>query len=307
MNRMGRQLYAWRQRSGIKQQDLAAEGCVSATVVRRIEKGDDESAPHPSLITAVARLGGPSGELQELVQTYRALQARQRHIDNLLQRKEVPDNAGWLAGEGEQARLAAGLRPAISLRSPSLFVGRREELTGLAQLLDSRRLLTVVGPGGIGKTALCLRFAESLPLSLVGPWFADLSCVRAGEPVLPVLVDLILDDAGGTGDDADVVARLGAVLDGRPALIILDNCEHVITSAATAVMRILSACPGVRILATSREPLHVPDEWVMTVEPLPVAHRNRLGPEPGDAVRTVHPPAWPSPRRETRTELSASS
>jgi predicted ATPase/transcriptional regulator with XRE-family HTH domain len=281
---MGRQLYDWRQRSGIKQQDLAAEGCVSATVVRRIEKGDYESAPHPSLITAVARLGGPSGEMQELVQAYRALQARQRHIDNLLQRKQVPDTARWLDGEGEQPRLPAGLRSAILPRSSSLFVGRREELAGLAQLLDSRRLATVVGPGGIGKTALCLRFAESLPLSLAGPWFADLSRVRAGEPVLPVLADLILDDAGGTGHDADFVARLGAVLADAPAVIILDNCEHVITSAATAVTRILSACPGVRILATSREPLHLPDEWVMTLDPLPLANRDPLGSEPGDAV-----------------------
>jgi predicted ATPase/transcriptional regulator with XRE-family HTH domain len=284
MNKMGRELLTWRKRSGIKQQDLAAEGCVSATVVRRIEKGDYESAPHRSLISAVARLGGPSSELQELAATYRALQARQRHLDNLLQRKEVPAIAGWLDSEGEQARLPAGLRPAISPRPPSLFVGRNEELTGLARLLRARKLVTIVGPGGIGKTALCLRFVESHPLPLAGSWFADLSRVRAGEPVLPVLAELILDDAGRTGDGAGVLARLGAVLAGTPALIIFDNCEHVITSAATAVTRILSACPAVRILATSREPLHLPDEWVMTVDPLPVTSRDSLGSEPGDAV-----------------------
>jgi predicted ATPase/transcriptional regulator with XRE-family HTH domain len=284
MTRMGRELLAWRERSGIKQQDLAAEACVSATVVRRIEKGDYESVPHHSLVTAVGRLGGPSGEFQELVQTYRILQARQRHIDNLLQRKEVPDNAGQLDGEGEQARLAAGLRPATSPRPPSVFVGRREELTALAHLVNSRRLVTVVGPGGIGKTALCLRFAESLPLSLAGPWFADLSRVRAGEPVLPVLADLILEDTGGAGGDAEVLARLGTAFAAAPALVILDNCEHVITSAGTAVRRILSACPGARILATSREPLHLPDEWVMTIEPMPIANHDPLATEPGDAV-----------------------
>jgi len=284
MARMGRELHAWRERSGILQKDLATEGLVSATVVRRIEKGDYESAPQPSLIAAVARLGGPSGELRELAATYRGLQARQRHVDNLLQRKEVPVNEGWRAGEAEQTRLAAGLRPAISSRSPSLFVGRREELTALAQLLDRRRLVTVVGPGGIGKTALCLRFAESFPLPLAGPWFADLSRVQTGELVLPAIADLMLDDAGGTSDGAEADARLGAVLADTPVLIILDNCEHVIESAAAAVARILRACPGVRILATSREPLHLPDEWVMTVEPLPVANRARMGPESGDAV-----------------------
>ena len=284
MTRLGRELLGWRERSGIKQQDLAAEGCVSATVVRRIEKGDYESVPLQSLITAVARLGGPSGELQELVGVFRALQAQQRRIDKLLSRKELPCNADWLDGEGEHARLTAGLRPATSPSAPSLFVGRREELAALAHLVDSQRLVTVVGPGGIGKTSLCLRFAGSLPLSLAGPWFADLSRVIPGEPVLPLLADLVLEGAGASEDDADVLARLGTALADTPALIILDNCEHVIASAATAIRRILSACPGARILATSREPLHLPNEWVMTVEPLPVASRDPLRSEPGDAV-----------------------
>src|SRR5215469_17520017 len=109
MARMGQELHAWRERSGILQQDLAAEGCVSATVVRRIEKGDYESAPPSSLIAAVARHHGPSGELQELIEAFRALQARQRRIDKLLARKVVPDSDGW-AGGNDEARLAAELR-----------------------------------------------------------------------------------------------------------------------------------------------------------------------------------------------------
>ena len=71
MARMGQELRAWRERSGILQQDLAAEGCVSATVVRRIEKGDYESVPPSSLIAAVARHQGPSGEIQELIASCR--------------------------------------------------------------------------------------------------------------------------------------------------------------------------------------------------------------------------------------------
>jgi predicted ATPase/transcriptional regulator with XRE-family HTH domain len=283
MARMGRELYSWRERSRIKQQDLAAEGCVSATVVRRIEKGDYESAPPDSLITAVARHRGPARALQELAQAFQDLQAQQRRIDKLLTRKVVPDDAGW--PEAEQARLAAELRPAILPRSPSLFVGRRQELGALARLLDRQRLVTVVGPGGIGKTALCLRFADSCPFPMAGPWFADLSRVRAGEPLLPVLASLILDEAGGTVADHDIVARLAAALADTPALVILDNCEHVVASAAAAVAQVLGACPGVRILATSREPLHLPDESVMTVEPLPVrASGDSRQPEPDDAV-----------------------
>ena len=91
MARMGQELHAWRERSGILQQDLAAEGCVSATVVRRIEKGDYESAPPSSLIAAVARHHGPSGEIQELIEAFRALQARQRwHL--------IASGRNWQAG-----------------------------------------------------------------------------------------------------------------------------------------------------------------------------------------------------------------
>ena len=288
MARMGRELRAWRERSGILQQDLAAEGCVSATVVRRIEKGDYESAPPSSLITAVARHRGPAREIQELVETFQILQIQQRGIDKQLARKILPEKEGWSAGGSEEARCAPQLRPVFLPRSPSLFVGRRVELSALARLLDRHRLVTVVGPGGIGKTALCLRFAESRPFELAGPWFADLSLVRAGEPLLPVLASLILGGTGDTRDGGEIVARLAAVLADTPALIILDNCEHVVQSAAVAVMQVLSACAGVRILATSREPLHLPDESVMTVGPLPVADRDPLGSPPafqsGDAV-----------------------
>lgn len=236
----------------------------------------------------MARHQGPSGEIQELIEAFRALQARQRRIDKLLARKVVPDSDGWAGGDGDGARLAAELRPAVVPRSPTLFVGRHEELNALARLLDRHRLVTVVGPGGIGKTALCLRFAESRPAPPAGPWFADLSRVRAGEPLIEELARLILDEAGSAGDDGEVVARLGAALAGTPALIILDNCEHVVASAAAAVTRLLSACPGVRVLATSREPLHLPDESVMTVGPLPVADHDQADghplSQPGGAV-----------------------
>src|SRR5262249_52376191 len=163
---------------------------------------DYESAPPGSLVAAVERMGGPSGEIHKLVQAFRSLQARQKPVDKLLQRKKVVlDNQGWLAGEGERALFATELRSAVLPRSPSLFVGRREELSELARLLNRQRLVTVVGPGGIGKTALCLRFAESRPLPLAGPWFADLSRAGIGEPLLQDLASLILDETG-PGDDA---------------------------------------------------------------------------------------------------------
>jgi predicted ATPase/transcriptional regulator with XRE-family HTH domain len=284
MLEVGHLLRIWRDLSGILQQDLAAEGCVSATVVRRIEKGDYESAPPESLIAAVSRLGGPARELAGLARTYQDLQGQQRQIDKLLIRKVLPATVAGRAGTGERITLGAGLRPAATPRPPSVFVGRQRELSTLTRMLDRQRLVTVVGPGGIGKTALCLRLAQACPPELAGPWFADLSRVRAGEPLLPLLARLILDDGDAAAADDDDGSRFGAALGGAPALVIFDNCEHVLADAADAATRLLDVCPEIRILATSREPLHLPDESVLTIGPLPVPEPERAAAGPADAV-----------------------
>ncbi len=288
----GRALRAWRESRGVQQQDLAAAACVSPTVVRRIEKGDYESPPPESLITALDRQHGPARELQELARDFRQLQAEQKQVENLLRRKELPDIAGLRAGADGHLSIAAGLKPAALPRPPSLFVGRRQEMSTLERRLGHERLVTVVGPGGIGKTALCLRFAQSRPTAQAGPWFADLSQLRPGEPLLPLVARLVLDQdgpSGDVGDGDDAAARLGAGLGRTSALIILDNCEHVLTEAAASTARLLDECPGVRILATSREPMHLPDESVMTVGPLSVTGDNpqedgSSALQPGEAV-----------------------
>jgi predicted ATPase/transcriptional regulator with XRE-family HTH domain len=287
MLEIGRLLRVWRDLSGILQQDLAAEGCVSATVVRRIEKGDYESPPPESLIAAVARQSGPARELGDLSRAFRLLQGQQKKIDKLLARKVLPGAAADLAARGDRLTLAPGLAPSVVPRSPAIFAGRLQELGKLERLLDRQRLVTVAGPGGIGKTALCLRFAESRAPGLAGPWFADLSGVQPGEPLFPLLGRLILDEDDGDADGDGVAARLAAALGELPALIIFDNCEHL-ESAAAAVAALLSACPGASVLATSREPLHVPGEAVMTLGPLPVIEKGASpdgrASQPADAV-----------------------
>lgn len=287
----GSLLRTWRETHRIQQQDLAALACVSPTVVRRIEKGDYESPPPQSLLAALGRQQGPVRELKELARDYERLQGEQKRIDKLLTRKTLPDTVE-LFTSADGRTVLAGLKPAALPRAPSLFVGRHREMDALDQLLDHHRLVTVVGPGGIGKTALCLRFAATRSAAPSGPWFADLSQLRPGEPVLPLLARLILDEDGGGGDVGDpdeVTARFGAVFGRMPALLIFDNCEHVLTEAAEAVSRLLDVCPGIRVMATSREPMHLPDESVMTVGPLPVTGGKTLedglsAAPPGDAV-----------------------
>lgn len=292
MAEAGRVLRTWRESRGVQQQDLAAAACVTATVVRRIEKGDYESPPPESLIAALARQHGPAGELQELSREFRELQAEQRQIDNLLKRSTLADTLAIRADADGQITLVAGLKPAALPRPPSLFVGRHREMGTLERSLGRQRLVTMVGPGGIGKTALCLHFAHARSPGRAGPWFVDLSRVGPSEQLLPLVARLVLDEGSLGGDvsgEDDAAVRLAAVLARTPALIILDNCEHVLAEAAAATARLLDACPGIRILATSREPMHLPDEWVMTVGPLPVTagkprEDGTMAPQPGEAV-----------------------
>jgi predicted ATPase/transcriptional regulator with XRE-family HTH domain len=266
----GRVLRSWRTARKINQDTLAAQACMTDAVVRRVEKGDYGATPEP-LIEAVRGLGGPFRELREFAQRVRQLQADQKQIDKLLTRKTLPDTIAILA-DGEVA-VAGRIKPAVVPRPPALFVGRRHELSTLEGLLSHGRLVTVTGPGGIGKTALCLHFAHTQPVVLAGPWFVDLSAIGPGEPVLPMVARLILDedeDCAELADDDEAATVLGAAIGGVAALVVFDNCEHLLAETVRAVTRLLDACPGVRVLATSREPLHLPDESVMTLGPLSV-------------------------------------
>ncbi|MCX4574692.1 hypothetical protein OHB41_16130 [Streptomyces sp. NBC_01571] len=153
------------------------------------------------------------------------------------------------------------------------FVGRREELARLEQELDPaagvHRLLSVVGVGGVGKTRLALRAAARVQDAYPdGVWLVELSPLRtAGLVGLAVVEALRLADQS-TGPVADVVADWAR---GKRLLLALDSCEHVLADCAALVETLLPALPGLRILVTSREPLALPGELVLPLDPLPVA------------------------------------
>jgi len=163
------------------------------------------------------------------------------------------------------------------------FIGRREELAGIAGLLGESRLVTLTGVGGVGKTRLGLEAARAaLDRFADGVWFVDLARLAAPD-VVPAEVAVALD----VPDDATAtpIDRLATHLQDREALILLDNCEHLVDACATLVQRLLSTCPAVRVLATSRVALGVAGERVDAVPPLSLATRAATGGAPrADAV-----------------------
>jgi len=154
--------------------------------------------------------------------------------------------------------------------SLTTFVGRAGERAELQGLLAENRLVTLTGPGGAGKTRLALEVATAQRDRFPdGVWLADLTAVAERAMVAPTIaaaVGLLVGELAKP--DRDLEAALAERLQSRQLLIVLDNCEHLIDAAATAVHALLGSCPGLAVLATSREPLSVTGEVVFTVPPL---------------------------------------
>ncbi|MEV2277062.1 BTAD domain-containing putative transcriptional regulator [Nocardiopsis sp. NPDC049922] len=148
------------------------------------------------------------------------------------------------------------------------LMGREERLTRLVALGGERRLVTLTGPGGVGKTRLALAAAERLATTAGpdGAWLVELAPLAEGGDAVGVLAAVlgVRDDGGGPGP----FDRTVELLRGRRALIVLDNCEHVVASAADTVARLLRALPDLTVLATSQVPLDVAEERLFAVPPL---------------------------------------
>lgn len=143
------------------------------------------------------------------------------------------------------------------------FIGREEELAQTARLFGETRLLTLLGPGGIGKTRLSIRLAAGLVDRFPdGVWFVDLAPLTdAAFATSAILSTLDVREEDGR-DAEDALAKF---LRDKSALLVLDNCEHVIGEIAPVAAALLRECPGVHLVATSREVLNVPGEVVHRV------------------------------------------
>ncbi|HXM56725.1 MAG TPA: BTAD domain-containing putative transcriptional regulator, partial [Candidatus Dormibacteraeota bacterium] len=175
-----------------------------------------------------------------------------------------------------------------SLPAPaSRFIGRRRELAETAELLGRTRLLTLVGPGGCGKTRLAIELAAGVRADHPdGAHFVDLSQVEQAARVADA-VAVALRVRGRPGEE--LAARLADHVRHRRSLLVLDNCEHVLVAAAALAGDLLEASPGLRVLATSRQPLGVAGEMVWRVPSLalPDERANPVAAVGSDAVRLL--------------------
>ncbi|MEU7678503.1 BTAD domain-containing putative transcriptional regulator [Micromonospora taraxaci] len=183
----------------------------------------------------------------------------------------------------QDAGLSAPPRAAVartSLPAPlDELVGRAEALAELDALLPRQRLVTLVGPGGVGKTRLAIETARSQSVP-DGVQLVELAPLPAGDTLVAERVLAALGTYETAGTSLSPTDRVVAALRHRQLLLVLDNCEHVIEPVAALVARLLRDVPGLRVLATSREPLGLTGELLWEVPPLSVPDDGDL-----DAVR----------------------
>ncbi|MER5789367.1 BTAD domain-containing putative transcriptional regulator [Streptomyces sp. NPDC001980] len=180
----------------------------------------------------------------------------------------------------ELLRGVAPERPRLPVQL-TRFVGREPELARIAAGLTASRLLTLTGPGGAGKTRLAIEAAQQHP----GACFVELAPLTDGATIPYAVLAALGVREGLRSPAADTTDRLLAALEERELLLVLDNCEHLVEEAARLTALLLAACPGVRVLATSRESLGITGEVLVPVPPLPPEPAVRLFLDRARAVR----------------------
>jgi predicted ATPase/DNA-binding SARP family transcriptional activator len=199
---------------------------------------------------------------------------------------------GELGSAVPAGAVPAGTARLTNLRAAATsFVGRDGDTARVREILGQARLVTLVGPGGVGKTRLAAEIAAIVAGHYAdGAWLVELADIRDPRRLPGVLSGVLgLREAGlsGAGREpaSDATAGLAARLRDRHTLLVLDNCEHLIDACARLAQRLLDDCPQVQIMATSREPLGIGGEFLHAVGPLQV-------PPPDD----VDVPGYPAVR-----------
>jgi predicted ATPase/DNA-binding XRE family transcriptional regulator len=257
--------------AGLSQEALAERARISLDTVGALERGRRQ-APHRETLSLICEGLGLGPEQHD--------------------RLELAAAASRKIGRPRLNAAERGAVPGVAVAEPHLeahhnlpyavnsFHGRERELAELAASLQSRRVVTLHGPGGVGKTRLAIEAArvqlESEKFA-DGAWFVDLATVSDPNAVTIAIAHAL--DVREIPDEP-LADTLVAALHDRHVLLVLDNCEHVLEAAAQIVHRLAQACPGLRVLVTSREPLEIEGELVYRVEPLGLPAENSVRERP---------------------------
>jgi predicted ATPase/DNA-binding CsgD family transcriptional regulator len=238
---------------------------------QRVPSGADVSAREAEVLAA---LGEHLTNAEIGARLFISIRTVESHVSSLLRKLQVADRRA-LAAAAATTWSASATRPDVATTVAALlpspltpFVGRVAERSALADALGEHRLVTAVGPGGVGKTRLALtvvadvadRFAD-------GVWYVDLVPVADALMIAPAIADALgLGERQGRSPMDDILDWLAE----REALLVLDNCEHLLDGAVVLLERLLTGSSRLAVLATSRARLLVPFEWVFLVPGLSV-------------------------------------
>ncbi|GAA2582051.1 hypothetical protein GCM10010399_09800 [Dactylosporangium fulvum] len=164
----------------------------------------------------------------------------------------------------------------VAVTARTMLVGRAGDVADVVRAVDEHRIVTLTGPGGSGKTSLARAVAASIEGDGTLPvrWVELAPVAGPGAVAAALAASLGIRDTAGVPLAESVVRRLRD----EHVLLVLDNCEHVIAEAADLTDRLVDGCPGLRVLATSRERLRITGEWSRPVPPLPVCDPSALPP-----------------------------
>jgi predicted ATPase/DNA-binding SARP family transcriptional activator len=244
-------------------------------LVPELEALATEHPLHERLAGQLMRALGASGRQADALQVYERLRRRladELGVDPSAELQEV--HLGLLRGEFGGRAPQPHRRTNLKAQLTS-FVGRDDEVARIGKSLEQHRLVTLVGPGGAGKTRLASEASARVVESADdGIWLVELAQVTSGSDVPQAVLgslglrETLMLDRRGALTTRDAMTRLIEALSDTQTVLVLDNCEHVVEASARLADHLLAECPDLRILTTSREPLGIFGEVLLAVPPL---------------------------------------